>query len=192
MPLADRTRWDARHRQRIEGPGEPEPFLLALADRLPRSGRALDLAGGWGRNAARLAARGLDVTVADISPIALGRASRLAFEGTGTIQPLAIDLEEAPFPAGPWELILCVRFLHRPTYRAIPDHLAGSGLAIVVHPTSMNLERNARPGRRHLLEPGELPGLLPGLEVVQSSEGWTGEGRHEAHFLGQRPPRGPG
>ncbi len=188
MPPDDRTRWDARYLALGDEPRGPEPLLLELVEILPRSGRALDLAGGPGRNGVWLAGRGLDVTIADFSIVALDQAARLASERGVSIRPLAIDLEADPFPAGPWDLILCARFLHRPTYRAIPAHLAARGLAIVVHPTQINLERNPRPGPRYLLEPGELPGLLPGLEVVQSSEGWTPGGRHEAHYAG----RGPG
>lgn len=187
MAVADRSRWDARYGEMGEVAREPERFLLGLDDVLPRAGRALDLAGGAGRDAAWLAGRGLDVTVADASPIALDLATRGAAGRGLPIRTLSIDIEEAPFPPGPWDLILCVRFLHRPSYRSIAAHLAEGGLAVVVHPTRVNLERHPRPGPRHLLEPGELPGLLSGLVVAHSSEGWTDEGRHEARFVGRRP-----
>ncbi len=44
----------------------------------------------------------------------------------------------------------------------------------------------ARPGPAHLLEDGELPALVSGLEVVSSSEGWMEEGRHEARLVARK------
>ncbi len=188
MALLDRIRWDARHLERDAIAAEPEAFLREVEAFLPRTGLALDLAGGCGRNAAWLAGRGLDVTLADISPIALDRVSRLGL----AIRTVEIDLEEDPIPAGPWNLVLVSRFLHRPLYRAIADRLAPGGLAVVIHPTTTNLARHDRPPRRYLLEPGELPGLLPGLEPLRYDEGWTEDGRHEARFLGRRVAGGGG
>ena len=71
MAEADRRKWDARYRERGAGLREPSGFLDALDDLLPRRGRALDVAGGTGRHALWLARRGLDVTLADISGVAL-------------------------------------------------------------------------------------------------------------------------
>jgi 2-polyprenyl-3-methyl-5-hydroxy-6-metoxy-1,4-benzoquinol methylase len=69
MSDADRQKWDARYAQPAAAPRDPEPFLLELDHLLPRSGRALDVAGGAGRNAIWLARRGLDVTLVDISAV---------------------------------------------------------------------------------------------------------------------------
>ncbi|HEX9052362.1 MAG TPA: methyltransferase domain-containing protein, partial [Anaeromyxobacter sp.] len=77
MGEGDRERWNARYAEEAETPA-PSPFLLSLDDVLPRRGRALDVAGGSGRNALWLARRGLDVTLADVSDVALARAARAA------------------------------------------------------------------------------------------------------------------
>ena len=69
MGEGDRERWNARYLEEAETP-PPSPFLLALDGVLPRRGRALDVAGGSGRNALWLARRGLDVTLADVSDVA--------------------------------------------------------------------------------------------------------------------------
>ena len=55
----------------------------------------------------------------------------------------------------------------RPRFEAIPAALAPGGLLVVVHAARSNLRRHARPGRRHLPEDGELPGLARGLEVLR-------------------------
>ena len=174
-----RAAWDARHRDRPPGPPRPEPFLLAVADLLPQSGRALDVAGGAGDSARWLAGLGLDVTLADWSEVALGKARC-------RLRALAVDLERDPLPVGPWDLMTCFRFLHRPLFDAFPTALAQGGLLVVVHPTASNLARHPRPGRHHLLDDGELPGLLRGLEILRSEEGWGEDGRHEARVIARR------
>ena len=176
MSLDDQVRWDATYRERGAGSAQPSSFLVAIEGLLPTSGRALDVAGGAGGNAVWLARRGLEVTVADISPVGLALAHRNAeFEGL-RLRTLKTDLERDPFPLGPWDLILCVRFLWRPLFAVIPDELSPGGVLVVVHPTRTNLLRHERPGLHHLLEDGELPGLVPGLDVVHYEEGWTREG----------------
>jgi SAM-dependent methyltransferase len=183
MAEADRRRWDARYREHEPGLRQPSGSLVALADLMPQDGRALDVAGGTGRHAQWLARRGLDVTLADISRVALELARREAARDGLPLRTLAIDLEAEPLPPGHLSVILCVDFLWRPLFEAIPAALAPGGLLVVVHPTRTNLQRHARPGPRHLLEDGELPGLVRGLEIVRYEEGWTEQGRHEARLV---------
>ncbi len=189
MAGIDRDRWNARY-QAEEAVPPPSPWLDVLAPLLPRRGRALDLGGGSGRNALWLAARGLDVTLADVSDVALERAAREARARGLRLATVEVDLEQAPPPPGPWDLVLCLYFLHRPLLAAAPGLLAPGGLLAVAHATRRNLERHPRPGPRHVLEEGELPGLVRGLEVVASEEGWLEGGRHEARLAARRPAEG--
>jgi SAM-dependent methyltransferase len=182
MSDADRAKWDARWAARA-GPGLPSQVLLELADLLPRAGRALDLAGGAGRHAVWLARRGLEVTLIDIS----ARALALARAAEPRLQVLALDLDTDTPPAGPWELVLVFHFLDRRLYAGLPGLLAPGGVLVVVHPTRVNLERHPSPGAPYLLEPGELPSLLPGLQILHGEEGWSREDRHEARLVARRP-----
>ncbi len=163
----------------------PEPFLAGLDDRLPRSGRALDVAGGDGRNGVWLAGRGLDVTLGDISAEALRLAEANAGSSQVSITTLAVDFDSDPFPPGPWDLIVCIRYLHRPLFRQFADQLRPEGLLVVVHPTIRNLERFERPGAHHLLGDGEILELLDGWTILRYQEGWRAgaSGRHEARCL---------
>ena len=192
MAEADRRKWDARYRERGAGVREPSGFLEALDDLLPRTGRALDVAGGAGRHALWLARRGLDVTLADISGVALEVAREEAGRAGLVVHTLRLDLEAEPLPPGPWDLVLCVDFLWRPLFDAIPTALAPGGLLVVAHPTLANLERHARPGPEHLLGAGELPDLVRGLEILRYDEGWREEGRHEAWLAARRRDTGAG
>jgi SAM-dependent methyltransferase len=188
MAESDRDRWNARHAGKRPEP--PSPFLGELSDQLPRTGRALDVAGGSGRNALWLARRGLEVTLADVSDVALDQAAAAARAAGLRLATVRVDLETAPLPAGPWDLLLCTYFLHRPLFATFPAALAPGGLLVVAHATRRNLERHPRPGPDHLLEEGELPGLVRGLEILHCTEGWSEAGRHEARLVARRPPPG--
>jgi tellurite methyltransferase len=172
MAVADRDRWNARYAGEADRT-PPSPLLAELDGLLPRRGRALDVAGGAGRNALWLARRGLEVTLADLSDVALAQAAAAAGAAGLRLATLQIDLEATPLPAGPWDLVLCTYFLHRPLLAAVGAVLAPGGLLVFAHATRRNLERHPRPGPAHLLEDGELPGLVPGLEA----------GRHEARLV---------
>ncbi|PTL79054.1 bifunctional 2-polyprenyl-6-hydroxyphenol methylase/3-demethylubiquinol 3-O-methyltransferase UbiG [Vitiosangium sp. GDMCC 1.1324] len=182
MPEQDRQRWNTRYREQV-GTGEPSGFLRSLADRLPRTGRALDVAGGAGHDALWLARRGLDVTLADISDVALERAAEAARGAGVELRLQRLDVELEPLPPGPFDLVLCLNFLWRPLFAELPKVLAPGGLLVFAQPTRSNLQRHAHPSARFLLEDGELPRLLQGLEIVSYSEGWTEEGRHEARLV---------
>ncbi|MGA9523661.1 MAG: class I SAM-dependent methyltransferase [Myxococcaceae bacterium] len=184
----DREKWNARYRE-SPGTGAPSTFLTSLDELLPRRGRVLDVAGGTGRHALWLARRGLDVTLADLSDAGLAIAAGEAEREGLPLTTVQVDLERSPLPRGPWDVILCFNFLHRPLFEAFARELAHGGYLVVEHPTRSNLLRHERPSARHLLEDGELRGLMdspaPGivLELVRCDEGWTESGRHEARGL---------
>jgi len=182
MAVVDRARWNSWHAGKADRTS-PSPFLPELDGLLPRQGRALDVAGGAGRNGLWLARRGMDVTLADVSDVALERAAAAASAEGLRLSTAQIDLEASPVPPGPWDLVLCTYYLHRPLLTAVGAILAPRGLLVLVHPTRRNLERHPRPGPDHLLDEGELPGLVPGLEILHYQEGWSEAGRHEARLL---------
>lgn len=188
MAGIDRDRWNARYSAEDAVPG-PSPFLVSLDPILPRAGRALDAGGGSGRNALWLAARGLEVTLADVSDVALARAEHEAAARGLPLATVQLDLEEAPPPPGPWDLVVVLYFLHRPLLAAVPALLAPGGLLVAAHATRRNLERHARPGAAHVLEEGELSQLVRGLQVLRQEEGWLEGGRHEARLVAQREER---
>jgi len=185
VPESDRERWNARYAARAER-SAPSPFLDQLDDLLPRSGRALDLAGGAGRHALWLARRGLAVTLADVSDVALAQAEVAARAEGLALTAVRVDLLASPPPAGPWDLVLCMYFLHRPLFALLPGLLAPGGILVFSHATRKNLERHPRPGPDYLLDDGELPSLVRGLEVLRLEEGWTESDRHEARLVARR------
>lgn len=186
-----RSRWNARHAARAGDPdaavAAPARVLTRRTHLLPERGTALDVAGGTGRHAVWLATRGLDATLVDVSDTACDEARHRAAAAGVALEVRRVDLATAPFPAGPWDLVLVHHWLDRDVWRELPGHLAPGGVALLCQPTARNLERHARPSRRWLLEDGEAARYAAavvadhdGVEVVELVEGWTDEGRHEA------------
>jgi len=186
MAETDRIKWNTKYRERAAADCHPAAFLVAASDLLPRRGRALDVAGGSGRHALWLAARGLEVTICDIAEAGLALAEEEAARRGLRLQTCRVDLEQEPLPAAPWDLIVCCYFLWRPLFAVFPTALAPGGQLAFVHPTRSNLRRRPKPGARFLLEDGELPGLVEGLEILRYDEGWTAEDRHEARLVARR------
>jgi tellurite methyltransferase len=191
MSHDDREKWNARYRENSPyAREEPSAFLRSLDDLLPRAGEALDVAGGAGRNAVWLARRGLSVTLVDISAEALALARSQATRAGVALELAELDLESEPLPPGPFDLILCFNFLRRELFPTFPERLTPGGLLVYLQPTHSNLQRHPRPPASFLLEDGEIPTLLHGLDIVRYEEGWFGEEeddpRHEARLVARR------
>ncbi|MFQ5654179.1 MAG: class I SAM-dependent methyltransferase [Planctomycetota bacterium] len=191
MSDEERQRWDHRYREKGVWLRQPSALLSSIEGFLPSAGRALDLGGGTGRHALWLARRGFEVTLADISEVALALATEEAARAGVPIGTVCVDLDREPIPGGPWDVILCFHYLNRGLFSAFPGGLSPGGVLLFFHPTLRNLERHERPPRRHLLEEGEILGLVTGLEILLSDEGWLEEGRHETRLVARRP-RGAG
>lgn len=185
MSENDRIKWNARYRD-ANPLREPSNVVVAVADLLPRRGRALDVAGGAGRHAVWLAQRGLDVTVADIADEGLTLAQQAAAAAGVQVETISLDLEAAPFPTGPWDLILCFHYLHRPLFASFAASLAPGGVLLAVQPTAKNLERHASPSAAFLLAEGEMRSLVAPLAIVRYDEGWLEGGRHEARVVARQ------
>ncbi len=185
MAQTDRERWDRRHREDSRAVHEVPGWLDEFGDVIPSRGRALDLAAGAGRVACWLAARGLEVLAADVSPVGLERARTCAAEQGLRIEVRVVDLEQEPPPDGPFDVISCFHYLQRDLFPGLRERLAPHGVFICEISTLRNLERHAHPSRRFLLEPNELLALCAPLEIVYYREGWI-EDRARARVVARR------
>jgi len=181
----DRVHWNQRYTER-PWPDEPSPWLVANAELLPEPESALDVAGGTGRNAVWLASRGWDVTIVDVSDVALAMATNRAEMRHAALSTHLTDLSTDPLPEGPWDLIVLFHYLDRAILPALTAALRPGGVLIGALATVSNLERNPRPPLAYVLEDGELPALMGELELIRYEEGWQDD-HHDARFVARRP-----
>lgn len=186
--MSDQQRWNDRYDDAIASATvSPPNALLEMAQFLPSSGKAVDLAGGLGDAALWLAQRGLDSTLVEVSDVACTVAAERAQLSELELTAVHHDLAAEGIPGDDWDVITCFHYLDRPVLRSISDSLRPGGIALVGIATITNLERHERPSARFLLDPNELPELLDGLEVIMHTEDWSPWGYHEARVAACKP-----
>lgn len=185
-----RERWNARWRERAADLDDASWFLVESAPLLRVTGKALDLAGGAGRNAIWLARRGYETTLVDVSDVALDKAEQRATRlGVASrMRFLRIDLE-GPMPLAPlFDLVIVAHYLDRERRDSFVDLLVPEGIIVAANPTVTNLERHERPSARFLVERGELTQWVTslGLDLLASREDWSDDGVHEAYVVARK------
>ncbi len=168
----DRARWNEKHRGRDHD--LPCISLLRYQGRL-KPGRALDVAGGLGENAAVLALAGWSVCSFDLSDTAVARCRARANALKAGVHVVQADARQLPF-RGPFDTIVVARFLDRALLPELARLLAPGGTLFCEQPVA-----GLRP--EYCIRPGEFRRLLPGLEVLVDE---ADAGR--AVFLGRRRP----
>lgn len=202
MTEADRVRWNQRYQDREARNSftfEPSAWLLELAEqqsanqlRPPHAdARALDLACGSGRNSVWLAERRWAIDAWDVSDVGLAILARELDARAARGRPLEvypqhIDLDDAPLPAGVYDLVLNMMFLHRPLSPSIAASLRPGGLLVfqtIVAVASSTLP--AQVNAAHVLQSDELRKTFEslGLETLYYDE--AGE-RSTARLLARK------
>jgi len=171
---------------RIQGPSS---WLLECVDLLPRGGRVLDVACGSGRHALLLASAGFEVHAVDRDATALEALRDVAARLGLPVTTERLDLEAGAGDLGAarYALVVVVHYLHRPLFPALQRALAPGGLLLY---ETFTLAQAARGKPKHpefLLQPGELPSLLPELELLRQREG-DFDGRSLAAVAARRRP----
>ncbi len=151
----DRGRWNEKYR----GGGHDRPSIpLIMHQGRLAPGRALDLAGGGGENAAILALAGWRVTLADLSDEALDRARARAAQLRADVRLVQADALRLPF-RGPFETIVVTNYLDRAIAPEIVWLLAPGGTLFAEQPTEGLPDR-------YLAAPGEFARLFGDLQTV--------------------------
>jgi SAM-dependent methyltransferase len=102
--------------------------------------RALDLAGGDGRNAAYLAQLGFEVDAVDISDVAIAALQTAAIDRYLAVNPYRIDLERDPLPGSNYNLIGQLNYLQRSLAEPLTRALAPGGILVVETVTRVHAE----------------------------------------------------
>jgi SAM-dependent methyltransferase len=104
--MSEYERWETRY----SAPGyafgqEPNYFVAACKHLLPKSGKALAVADGEGRNGVWLAEQGLDVVSLDFSPSAQAKAATLARARGVTMTIERGDVHDWVYPEAAFDVV---------------------------------------------------------------------------------------
>ena len=145
--MSEYDRWETRY----STPGyafgrEPNYFLAACKNLLPKSGKVLCVADGEGRNGVWLAEQGLDVVSLDFSPSAQAKAATLARERRVTMTIVRGDVHKWDYPDAAFDIV-CEIFTQFSTPVERADKWAGmkkalkpNGLLILIGYTPKQLQ----------------------------------------------------
>lgn len=175
------TFWNERYASSDLVYGEsPNDFLASLVDRLPRSGQALDIGAGEGRNALFLASKGLETLAVDQSEVGMQKAQRLATQRNLTLRTQAADLREFDAPPGSHDVVTSI-FVHLPStlraavYQRIPQWLKPGGLFILEAYAPDQLARDTGGPKD--------PDMLASLETILAEFGGALKIEHSAALI---------
>jgi SAM-dependent methyltransferase len=148
---------------------EPDPFFVSAYERIadplfPNAGVALDLAGGLGRHALWLARRRWQVTVVDLSEVAIGKLRQAALELNVNLELIVADAFQYKFETAQFDLIVLFYHLDRDLFPKIVSALKLGGLLICKMSLRWNLD--GLQVAANILDRGELPTLLPELHIL--------------------------
>jgi len=105
--VSEYERWETRFAVPDYAFGKaPNYFLAACKPLLPRSGRALAVADGEGRNGVWLAEQGLDVLSIDFSPAAQRKARALAAERGVAVTFELLDVHAWAYPESTFDVVV--------------------------------------------------------------------------------------
>jgi 2-polyprenyl-3-methyl-5-hydroxy-6-metoxy-1,4-benzoquinol methylase len=170
-----RSHWDSKYEQGLPSLERPDPFFISafnqfVADRFPSGGTALDLAGGVGRHALWLATRSWQVTVIDISDVAIQKLAEKARKLDLTLNLYALDASALQFEPDSFDLIVMFYHFDRGICARVCSALKPGGLLICKSSLMWNsYEGPATPNLRPL-EKGEVLTQLPELQVMIHTE----------------------
>jgi SAM-dependent methyltransferase len=109
MSSAEFAHWEKRYAapEYLYGT-EPNAFLKAQANLLPKTGKALAVADGEGRNGVWLADQGLDVLSVDFSPTAQAKAKALAQRRGVSVRFVQADVTAWDWPTAEFDVIAVI------------------------------------------------------------------------------------
>jgi SAM-dependent methyltransferase len=187
-----RNHWDLKYEEGLPSLTEPDPFFVSAYERFvdpsfPDVGVALDLAGGLGRHALWLARRRWQVTVVDLSDVAIGKLSQAALRQNVKLELLVGDASEYKFEPTRFDLIVLFYHLDRSLFPKIVSALKPGGLLICK--MSLRWNSDATAASTGPLHREELPSLVTELRVLHHEERPVRD-RGVVEFVGRKSGKG--
>lgn len=184
-----RARWDRKYEQGITSLTKPDPFFISAYERFvdqsfPNAGVALDLAGGIGRHALWLASRNWQVSVVDLSVVAIERLRQTALRLNVKLDLFAMAAADYKLERTRFDLIVLFYHTDRNLFPKIVSALKPGGLLICKAHVRWDSVRSAFL-RIDQLDRNELVSLVQGLEVMYHEERPSRD-RGVVEFVGRR------
>jgi SAM-dependent methyltransferase len=174
-PDEQRSHWDLKYEQGLPSLEKPDPFFVSafeefVADQFPNGGAALDLAGGIGRHALWLAKKNWDVTVVDISEVAIRRLRERARELDLSLNLFALDAEEYFFEVAKFDLIVVFYHFDRDICAKLLSALRPRGFVVCKSSLIWDSYDGPVPANLWPLAKREVLALFPSLQVKVHQE----------------------
>lgn len=172
----ERDKWNQRYVEGTHGTLPPDSLLIQTFDRyieplFPNAGRALDIAGGTGRHANFLAAKGWQVTLTDIAEAGIANARKNAGNLASRIEFRVEDLTQFDGSSASYDLILVFFFLRREMFGDLVKALKPGGLLIYKGYTHGQAKFGGGPTNPdYLFGENELLHAFPQLQVLHYAE----------------------
>jgi len=170
-----RSRWDLKYEQGLPSLEKPDPFFLwafdqFVASSFPNGGTALDLAGGIGRHALWLAKKNWQVTVVDISEVAIRKLGQNAHRLDLALNLLALDARKYAFEPASFDLVVMFYHFDREVCARVLSALKPGGLLICKSSLVWNTYEGLAAPNLRPLEKGEILTQLAELQVMIHNE----------------------
>jgi SAM-dependent methyltransferase len=170
-----RSHWDLKYEQGLPSLEKPDPFFLSAFDQFvagsfPNGGAALDLAGGIGRHALWLAKRNWQVTVVDISEVAIRKLDQKTQQLGLTMNLFALDAKEYDFEPAYLDLVVMFYHLDRDICPQVLAALRPGGFLICKSSVCCDSNEGVAPANLRPLAKNEILSLFPELSVLHHQE----------------------
>ena len=185
-----RQQWDLKYEQGLPSLTKPDPYFVSayesfVGPHFPTAGAALDLAGGLGRHALWLAGRGWQVSVVDVSDVAIAKLRQAARELDLNIDLLVGDAADYKFERERFDLIVLFYHLDRSLFPKIVLALKPGGLLICKMSLRWDHNGKSTADSGNLLYRNQMPSLVPELQVLHYQERPVRD-RGVAEFVGRK------
>jgi tellurite methyltransferase len=158
-------------------PAQAAALLVRFSGFLPHSGRALDVACGYGQNTLYLARKGLSTTGIDRSMVSLAAGREAAVRANLNASFVQADLRCFALPEITFSVVICFKYHDCALYPSIRAALRPGGLLIYETYTSEHRNFALKPSNpAHFLERNELLNVFGNWEIIFYHEAWIGRG----------------
>jgi SAM-dependent methyltransferase len=170
-----RLHWNLKYEQGLPSLEKPDPFFVSafnqfVADQFPNGGTVLDLAGGIGRHALWLAKKDWQVTVVDISEVAIQKLDEKARQLDLALSLFALDASEYPFETTSFDLIVMFYHFDREIRQRVFSALKPGGFLICKSSLSWGTHAGTDPTSTKPLAKSEILSMFPELRAIYHQE----------------------